>query len=147
MKKAISLILALVLCSSLCLALTGCGSSKYIGVYTREQYPISITAYIDKLNGYHPVSAGYKEILTISSGGTGRLKYITSDLSSNGDDFVILDCPMTWEVVDGYLYVSGSADWAEGVNYVFNRSSFSWNNERFVLEGKSLTGSGTYIKE
>lgn len=137
MKKAISILLVLVTALSLC----ACGSaSKYVGTYTRTLSNYAINAY--EGNHYFNVKVKLTQTITLDSDGTGNVTYVADDIQRLGEDFLVLDCPITWEVVDDYLYISGASDWEDGIHLVGTEGSFSWDNSRYQLEGKSLSPGG-----
>lgn len=113
MKKAISLILALVLCLSLC----ACGDNKelekYYGTYEWE------IAYMASVADY--VSA--KETITISKNGTGTFCVVcTKDSQYITADTVLAEGTISWEEVDGYIVITSS-----GTTYLNEESHFAGN--------------------
>ena len=129
MKKLLSCILVV----TLCFMLSACGSSKFVGTYERET---SRKHYI-----VVPKSAGqwlHNDTITgtatyeINSGGTGRYYFTANKAAYYGENYVIIDADIEWEVVDDYLYVTGTAYYKDESNDSFEI------DEQFVLEGKTL---------
>ena len=105
MKKTLSLILALILCLSLC----ACGVNKYVGTYTDE------TIGVYRVEDIHFKTTN---IMTLNANGTGTLimkatESVSPSYSAEnnyeikaGD--ILCQYTLNWEDVDGYLVVDGT---------------------------------------
>lgn len=129
MKKIISVIL---LITMLC-CLTACGDSKFVGTYERET---SRKHYIvvpkDAGQWLHNDTITGTATYEIHSGGTGKYYFTADKAAYYGENYVIIDADIEWEVVDDYLYVTGTAYYKDASNESFEI------DEQFVLEGKTL---------
>ena len=145
MKRIISLVLLVIICVSLC----ACGgkskgnskNDKYVGTYvgpwcyTFEHIPWGElgSTYVDKYNSYRNGEVTF----TLNSDGTGTLRFVSDDLALNDNEHYshvekeIFNCPITWEVVDEYLYLSGSCESKYDTEPIEI-------DEKMVLEGKDL---------
>ena len=131
MKKALSLILALVLCLGLC----ACGKTnsethKYVGTYTTES-----DSYYEM--PYGPEAIWYYETLTLNDDGTGRY----TKTAANSGALIAKDAELesgdvNWEVVDGYIVVKYS-----GKKYITNTET-----NHFCL-GTAVTVSDSWTFE
>lgn len=143
MKKFISLLLTLIIICTMALGMTGCGGNAFVGTYTRETSwlhtivgptePGSLRALEDTPEGFCT--------LVINGGGTGRYYFTAYDGYPFGNDFVLFEADITWEVVDEYLYVKGTA--------YFNDDSKKTMkvNDQYKLEGKTLVSvKSDYIR-
>lgn len=134
MKKIISLLLAILTVCTLALGMSGCGSSEFTGTYMRKN--TSRLHYIVCPEGtgtwLHDDEIEGDATLVIESGGKGRYYFTAYDASYYGDNYIIMDGEIDWEVVDEYLYVSGTV-------YFKDESGKSIElNKQYTLEGKTL---------
>ena len=130
MKKAISLILVL----ALCMPLAACGSggedlSKYVGTYIGDSGQMHDD--IKLPSGYSATSSGTKT-LVLNRGGTGTVSYVGQFDYSSEEPFTMYSYDIKWEVIDGYLYVTGTG------NYLIGSGVESKTNDQYELQGKTL---------
>ena len=134
MKKVLFILVCILVLFTIC----GCNSSDFIGTYTRE------TSWNHKivcpegtgtwLNSSSPEGVN---TLVIENGGKGRFYFTANNGAYYGENFILYDGEITWEVVDEYLYV-------EGTLYAQDESGESYElNREFKLEGKTLVDAGT----
>ena len=132
MKKALSLLLALVLCLSLC----ACGNSaesKYIGTYSNSNYGVNQIV-VDNTGYAHGRHTLYgTRTLTLNSDGTGKDIFIADEVPHIGTNITVYDCSITWEVIDEYLYITGTTE-----HYATHSGSTISVDDRYILEGKTL---------
>lgn len=132
MKKAVAMILALVLCISMC----ACGSnssnsnSKYVGAYSNSNQRMRMN-YPDQTNYWRTEAFDGTCTLTLNSDGTGSQVFVAHTVPYVGNSITVYNCPITWEVVDDYLYISGSC------TSPLNSQTYTIN-DRYILQGKTL---------
>ena len=127
MKKTISIVFVLVMCLSLC----ACGgNSKYVGTYTNSNRTMRMN-YPDQSNYWRIETFDGICTLTLNSDGTGSQVFVAHTVPYVGSNVTVYDCPITWEVVDDYLYVTGSC------TALLNSQTYSIN-DRYTLQGKTL---------
>ena len=132
MKKALSLILALVLCLGLC----ACGNSsgkKFVGEYIEDR------GYGIERSGNH-----IQQTFVLKSGGTGTYK----ETVDKGDAIVeagrlIADGTITWKVEDEYVVITTNIDyyygWENSIPYFSNEiCSSKTTTETYELKGNKL---------
>ena len=114
MKKALSLILALVLCLSLC-ACSSKESEKYVGTYEcSSRY--STGDFVD--------SVSYKEEMILNKDGTGLFKCVcTKDSKYVSSGAVLIEGNISWEESDGYIIIAKS-----GTKYLNMEPHYYVNN-------------------
>lgn len=131
MKKAISAILVLVVALSFCAC--GGANSKYVGTYVGNWFrhfnhiPATSSKYVDSYN----VTKNGEFTYVLNSDGTGSVRFVVKELFDE-TNVEMYNCPISWEVVGEYIYISGSCEspYAEDTIEI---------DDRFVLEGKDLS--------
>ena len=136
MKKTISILLVLVIALSLCAC--GNANSKYVGTYVGnwskhfKHIPTTSSKYIDSYNVYKDGKFTY----ILNSDGTGTVSFVVDELFDE-TNVEMFSCPISWEVVDEYIYITGSCK----SPYVEETIKI---DEKFVLEGKDLSNGHEY---
>ena len=121
MKKALSLILALVMCLSLC----ACGSSKYIGSYHKE-YNIAG-------NGYWGDWVRAEEVLELKANGKGTFQVILTHNSENiSAGTVVREGTVTWKKSGEYVIITRS-----GTEYLRKEKHPQYDDYYYYADGNT----------
>ena len=139
MKKLLSLALAILAIFALALSIVGCesGSDEFVGEYIRKndgcRHNIVHTVDGERMSTGE-LSVDGDGILTLNNGGVGTYKFIAynSRFEDLGRNYLLFEGDITWEDVDGILYVKGTLYAKDESNKtrIFDKE--------FKLEGKTL---------
>lgn len=129
MKKVLVLIITIAVCIGVCACAGGNSNSKYVGTYSgflgREHDDIIAP------NGFTASTKGTRT-LVLNADGTGTETYVGHYTIDEDEDFTIYSINIKWEVVDDYIYVTGTGRFLIGDKLELKI------NDRYRLEGKTL---------